>query len=181
MGFAKHFFTPLKSWGVAKTASLFNPSRLRMSPAFKNAADQGPAFQQESSESDQLWQKAAAGEPQVEQGVTHPRCFSAHQPMQKGMQGSIAALLLLTTAPGCPAAPILSPPSYTSSPFPHTTGPGNGAHVVARGLFSCLRVERITALIWVRQKRSCATVWVPGLLREGSFATRATFPQRAQP
>lgn len=143
--FAKHFFTPLKSWGVAKTASLFNPSRLRMSPAFKNAADQGPAFQQESSESDQLWQKTAAGEPQVEQGATHPRCFSAHQPMQKGMQGSTAALLLPTTAPGCPAAPILPPPSCTSSPIPHTAGPGNGAHVVASGPFSCLSVESIAA------------------------------------
>jgi len=119
LGCAKHFFAPPKFCRVAKTVSLFNPSGLRMSPTFKNAADQGPVFQQESSEGDWLWQRAAAGEPRAEEGVTHLLHFSAclaHQPMQKGMQGSTAALLLPRTAPGCLAAPI--PPLHPAPPVP---------------------------------------------------------------
>lgn len=123
LGFSKHLFTPPKFCGVTKTASLFNPSRLRTSPAFKNAADQGPPLQQESSERDWLWHRVAAGEARVEEGVTHPLHFSArlaHQPMQKGMQGSTADLCLPTTAPGCPAAPI-APRPLPAPPVPFLT------------------------------------------------------------
>lgn len=95
----------------SSSGSLSNAGRLRMSPTIKNAVGLGPASQQEPSQSD----CGRGRQPESREGrrvVTHPPRSSAllaHQSPQRGMQGSTAAPLLPTAAPGCPAAPILPP------------------------------------------------------------------------
>lgn len=81
--------------------------------------------------------------------------------MQKGMQGSTAALLL----PQLPQAGQHHQycPFLPATPVPYTTGLGSGTYVVARALFPLLGMENIAAGIGVGQKRSYAVVRLPGL------------------
>lgn len=152
----------------SKTTSLFNPSRLRMSPSFKNAADQDPAFQPESSESDWLWQRAAAGEAQQGRAFPRPPCPPAHAERNAGQHHSPAPL---HSCPGLPSSTPLPPHSCTSSCFPLTTAVGSGACAAAGALFPHPGMESRAAGFCTGQKRSCAVVRVPALHREGRFIT----------